>query len=70
MLGTPGDGLPLPKPLTMYWDMVTRALDGLGPEIDVKRFTRKHIEAVAPYILGIEVWTVIRPKDFYTWAEF
>lgn len=54
----------------MFWDMATRALHGLGPNIRVGQFSRAHIEAVAPYILGITVWTVIKARDFTTWEGF
>jgi hypothetical protein len=47
-----------------------RALNGLGPKIDVARMRDEHIKVVAPILLGDHIYEQFASVFFSSWAAF
>lgn len=44
-------------------------LDGISTEFNAKSLERKHLEAIAPLILGEATWDAVKRERFDDWED-
>ena len=65
---SPDDKIPEQQDLALFWVKCERAIEGLSTAFSTADLTEEHIDPLAPLMLGITAWEVVRGSVFMNWA--